>query len=344
MALLAGCLALAAGAAPATAYPAEDSAYLDYAEMVATIDAIAARKPGIARIFSIGRSHEGRELWAARVSDNVRTDEDEPEVVFDGGMHGREHMSTEMAVALFHNLVDGHGSDARITRIVDRTEITIIFNLNPDGSEYDHASGTYLSWRKNRQPTPGSAEIGTDINRNFVYRWGTSPANASPSGLTYRGPAAWSTPEATAFKRYIEGRVTDGEQQVRVHVTFHQHGRIVLYPYGYTSEAIPPDMRAEDHAVLVRMATEMARRSGYAVAQTANFDLNAGNQMDWLYATYRVMTFTFEMGDAFAMPDEAIPTETARNMDAAYYAIEQAGVLPGLGRPARLLPNTAALP
>lgn len=129
-----------------------------------------------------------------------------------------------------------------------------------------------------------------------------------------------------------------------MHVTFHQHGRIVLYPYGYTREAIPPDMRADDHAVLVRMATEMARRSGYAVAQTANFDVNAGNQMDWLYATYRIMTFTFEMGDAFAMPDETIPTETARNMDAASYAIEQASVLPGLGRPAQLLPNTAALP
>ena len=261
-AMLAAWLALAAGAGPASAYPAEDSGYLDYAEMVATIDAIAARKPGIARILSIGRSHEGRELWAAKVSDNVGTDEDEPEVVFDGGMHGREHMSTEMAVALFRNLVDGHGSDARITRIVDRTEITIIFNLNPDGSEHDHASGTYLSWRKNRQPTPGSAEIGTDINRNFSYRWGTSPANASPAGLTYRGPAPWSTPEAAAFKRSIDGRVIAGEQQVRVHVTFHQHGRIVLYPYGYTREAVPPDMRADDHTVLVRMATEMARRSG----------------------------------------------------------------------------------
>ena len=66
--------------------------------------------------------------------------------------------------------------------------------------------------------------------------------------------------------------------------------------------------------------------------------------MDWLYANHRIMTFTFEMGDAFAMPDEAIPTETARNMDAAYYAIEQAGVLPALGRPTPLLPNTAARP
>jgi murein tripeptide amidase MpaA len=260
IALLATAFTLGVAAAPAAAYPPEDSGYLDYAEMVTTINDIAARKPVIARIFSIGRSYEGRELWAAKVSDNVGTDEDEPEVLFDGGMHGREHMSTEMAVALFRNLVEGHGADPRITRMVNRNEITIIFNLNPDGSEYDHASGTILDWRKNRQPTPGSSEIGTDINRNFGYQWGTNPLNASPSAWTYRGPAAWSTPEASAFKRYVDGRVIGGDQQIRVHVTFHQHGRIVLYPYGYTKAAVPD---ADDHAVLVSMATEMARLSGY---------------------------------------------------------------------------------
>jgi putative cell wall-binding protein len=36
------------------------------------------------------------------------------------------------------------------------------------------------------------------------------------------------------------------------------------------------------------------------------------------------MTFTVEMGDTFTMPDESIPTETARNLEAAYFAIEQA--------------------
>jgi len=342
-ALFAATLALSANAAPASAFSPGDAGYLDYAEMVSVIRQTAALKPGIARIFSIGRSHEGRELWAAKVSDHVGVDEGEPEVLFDGGMHGREHMSTEMAVALFRNLVDGHGTNRRITDMVNSTEITIIFNLNPDGSEYDHASGTILSWRKNRQPTPGSGEIGTDINRNFGYRWGTNPLNASPSAWTYRGPAAWSTPEASAFKRYVDGRVIGDEQQVRVHVTFHQHGRIVLYPYGYTREAIPSDMDPDDHAVLKTMATEMSALSGYDVGQSSSGEIHVGNQMDWLYSTYRIMTFTFEMGDAFHMPDEAIRTETGRNMEAAYYAIEQASVLADSDQDPGpiLLPDTA---
>ena len=323
-AAVAAVMALSSTASSAGAYPPADAGYLDYAEMVGQIRAIAGRGPSVARLFSIGRSYEGRELWAAKVSDNVTRDESEPEVLFDGGMHGREHMSTEMAVALFRNLVDGYGTTSSITNLVNRNETTIIFNLNPDGSEYDHSSGSYRLWRKNRQPTPGSPEIGTDINRNFGYRWGTSTLNASPAAETYRGPAPWSTPEATAFKRYVNNRVVGGEQQIRVHVTFHQYGRVMLYPYGYTTTAVPADMHPEDHDVLVAMAAEMAERSRYAAAQSSSGGVNVGNQMDWLYATYRIMTFTFEMGAAFYMGDEAIATETARNLDAAYYAIEQA--------------------
>lgn len=333
-ALMAVGLQLGVVASPAAAYPPQDAAYLDYAEMVAEITAITDRNPGIARAFSIGQSFEGRELWAATVSDNVATDEGEPEVLFDGGIHGREHMSTEMAVFLFRSLVDGYGSDPRVTRIVDSREVTILFNLNPDGSEHDHTASGYLSWRKNRQPTPGSSDIGTDINRNFAYHWGENTLNASAAANTYRGPAPWSTPEATAIRDYVESRVVGGTQQIRVHMTFHQFGRIVLYPFGWTTDPIPADMDAGDHAQLVAMATEMARRSGYAAAQSSSGEIHVGNEVDWMYATHRILSFTLEMGDSFTMPDEAIATETARNLDTALYAMEQAGG-------SALLPNTA---
>ena len=194
------------------------------------------------------------------------------------------------------------------------------------------------SWRKNRQPTPGSTEIGTDINRNFGYHWGENMLNQSPAANTYRGPAAWSTPEAVAIRDHVESRVVGGAQQIRVHVTFHQHGRIVLYPFGWTTEPIPPDMEAADHERLVEMATEMARFSDYAVGQSSSGEIHVGNQVDWMYATHRILSFTIEMGDSFTMPDEAIATETARNLEAALYAIEQAGR--PRGTPA-LLPDVA---
>src|SRR4029453_19539616 len=55
---------------------------------------------------------------------------------------------------------------------VDMHEIWIVFNMNPDGSEFDISGGKFHSWRKNRQPTPGTKYIGTDLNRNYGYRWG----------------------------------------------------------------------------------------------------------------------------------------------------------------------------
>ena len=57
-----------------------------------------------------------------------------------------------------------------------------------------------------------------------------------------------------------------------------------------------------------------------------------------------VLVFTAEIWDvAFHMPDEAIPTETGRNMEAAYYAIEQAAMLEKADddRAPTLLPDTA---
>ncbi len=51
-----------------------------------------------------------------------------------------------------------------------------------------------------------------------------------------------------------------------------------------------------------------------------------------MYGQHRIMSFTFEMGDSFTMPDKAIPTETGRNMEAAHYAMEQARPVPGLRR------------
>lgn len=60
-------------------FPPTDEAYHNYAEMVTDIQQVAAAYPDLVYAFSIGQSYEGRELWAAKISDNVATDEDEPE-------------------------------------------------------------------------------------------------------------------------------------------------------------------------------------------------------------------------------------------------------------------------
>src|SRR5262245_58480118 len=80
-----------AAAPPATAatpeFPPGETGFHTYAEMAAEVAATAAAHPTIVKRFSIGKSYQGRELWAVKVSDNVNIDEREPEVVFDGLHH-----------------------------------------------------------------------------------------------------------------------------------------------------------------------------------------------------------------------------------------------------------------
>ncbi|HEY8059600.1 MAG TPA: M14 family zinc carboxypeptidase, partial [Acidimicrobiales bacterium] len=161
-----------AAAASATEFPKGWEGYHSYTELTSEIAAVAAAHPDIVSVFSIGKSYKGRELWMAKVSDNVNVDEAEPEVMFDGTIHADEHMGVEMTLRIFHWLVDGYGLTPRITNIVDSREVYILFLANPDGAEYDIWGGKYHFWRKNRQPTPGSSAIGTDLNRNYGYKWG----------------------------------------------------------------------------------------------------------------------------------------------------------------------------
>ncbi len=138
------------------------------------------------------------------------TDEDEPEVLFDGLHHADEHMGLEMTLHILHWLTDGYGSSARITSIVNSREIWIVFAMNPDGAQFDIKGGRFHFWRKNRQPTPGSSAIGTDLNRNYDYRWGIGrPDEQEPRGdhvprargrsrRRRRGPCATSSPRASS--------------------------------------------------------------------------------------------------------------------------------------------------
>lgn len=63
-------------------FPPADAAYHNFTEMVAAIDQAAAAYPSIVQKFSIGRSYENRELWAAKISDNVAVDRQAAAVLF----------------------------------------------------------------------------------------------------------------------------------------------------------------------------------------------------------------------------------------------------------------------
>lgn len=321
----------AAGEATATTMPAGYAAYHTYAEMVAKLDAAAAAHPQIVHKFSIGRSHEGRQIWAVKISDNVNVDEDEPEVVFDSLLHARERLTVEMNLYLLDLLTDRYGKGSRVTSIVNSREIFIIPMLNPDGGEYDIASGDFKRWRKNRQPIPGSSSIGVDLNRNFGFKWGCcGGSSGNPSAIDYRGPESWFAPEVRAYRDFIDSRVVGGRQQIRAAVTWHTAGEFVLWPYAYTTKAVPKTMSADDRDALAALGRQIAARNGYRPAQSGDWYISDGDQIDWLYGRHRIFAYTIEMyprsgGSLRWYPDPAlIGRETSRNRDAMLHLLEQA--------------------
>jgi hypothetical protein len=309
-------------------FPPQDSGYHDYDEMMAEINQAIADHPGIIDLFSIGQSYEGRSLWVVKVSDNAALDESEPEVLFEFHLHGREHLTVEQGLYILHLLTDEYGIDSQITSLVNSREVLILFDANPDGGEYDHVTGNYVSWRKNRQPNAGSTYVGTDLNRNWSYQWGCcGGSSGSPSSNTYRGPYPFSAPEADAIRSFVESRVIDGKQQITVHVDFHTYGELILWPYGYTYEDVPPNMTVDDRDVFAAMGQNMASLNGYSAMQGSDAYITDGTIKDWMYGVHRIFSYVFELyprsssQGGFYPGDEVIPTETARNRSAILYLL-----------------------
>ncbi|MBA3308281.1 MAG: zinc carboxypeptidase [Chloroflexi bacterium] len=311
-------------------YPPEDAGYHSYEEMVAEIRQVASDHPDIVRLSSIGETYKGRTIHLLRISDEPDRDEGEPEVLFDALHHAREHLTPEMALSIIHLLTDGYGTDPRITAIVDSRVIWVVPMLNPDGLAYDLRGDPYRGWRKNRQPNAAGESIGTDLNRNYGYRWGGTGASADPASQVYRGAAPWSAPETRAMRDFILSRRIDGRQRIRTLITFHTAGELILYPYGYTYADRPSDMTALDERTLRTLAETMAASNGYVAQQSSDLYLTSGGKLDWTYGRERILGFTFELYpsggsgiDRFYPPDELIVQETQRNHEAVLYLLEQ---------------------
>ncbi|MFF8193853.1 M14 family metallopeptidase [Streptomyces bobili] len=310
-------------------FPSADSRYHNYAEMNAEIDQRIAAYPSIMSKRVIGTSYQGRNIVAIKISDNVGTDEAEPEVLFTHHQHAREHLTVEMALYLIRELGAGYGTDSRVTSMVNNREIWIVPDLNPDGGEYDIATGSYRSWRKNRQPNSGSTAVGTDMNRNWAYRWGCcGGSSGSPSSQTYRGTAAESAPEVKVVANFVRSRVVGGVQQIKAGIDFHTYSQLVLWPFGYTSADTTTGMTADDRNAFATVGRSMAASNGYTPEQASDLYITDGSIDDYLWGTHKIFSYTFEMypgssgGGGFYPPDEVIERETARNKDAVLQLLE----------------------
>ncbi len=108
-------------------------AWPTYEEFVARMQGLADNNPNLVRIFSIGTSVQGRNMWVLKITDHPDIEEDEPEFRYFANMHGDETTGIEMTIRLAELLVSSYGSVPTLTELVDEMEIWLLPIYNPDG-------------------------------------------------------------------------------------------------------------------------------------------------------------------------------------------------------------------
>lgn len=285
---------------------------------------LATAHPGLARVTTIGTSHNGSPIKALKISDNVATDEtDEGDVLFVAAHHAREWISVEMALYLAEQILTQYSTNPQLQADVDNLEIWIIPVVNPDGFAYTWSPTGYRFWRKNRRNN-GDGTFGVDLNRNWGYEWGlSSGSSGTTSDDTYRGPAAFSEPEVSALRTFVNGL-----DNLKTMLTYHSFSELFLRPWGYTTSDAPGEETLRQLAL--RSINVIQAVHGHAYTETIGYTA-AGETTDWFWGEHRISAFTPELRPAsgglegFDPPPTEILPSNEENLPAALALIHDAG-------------------
>lgn len=108
-----------------------------YAELTRILKAYEKEYPNLIRMESIGKSHEGREVWLVTATNfKSGNDADKPAMWVDGNIHATEVTASAAALYLIHALVTGYKKDETVTRALDTRTFYIVPRVNPDGAEW----------------------------------------------------------------------------------------------------------------------------------------------------------------------------------------------------------------
>ena len=291
--------------------------YHTYATLVSDLYALEAS--GIAKVYDIGDSVEGRDILALRISDLPDVDEGEPAVLLMGCHHAREWISVEVPFYIAQHLVDNYATDPQVRDLVDEGEIWILPMLNPDGHQY--SVERFRLWRKNRRDN-GDGSFGVDLNRNYETGWGGAGSGGATDSEIYRGPAPFSEPETQALRDFFLGPTND----FKAVITYHSYGQLILYPWSHTYDKAPDNFMLDLIAREMEIRIEAVHGKDYRAGPSNSLYLASGTAEDWTYDVSGVPSYNIELRSAFALPGFLLPPAQIQptadeNIPAALYLI-----------------------
>ena len=115
---------------------ADTTKYHTYAELSAALKAAATAHPNLATLVSIGKSAEGRDIWAIEIASASGTPVDQrPGLLIAANFEGDHVIGSELAVYLADYLLTSYATDAAVKQRLDNHVFYIVPRVNPDGAE-----------------------------------------------------------------------------------------------------------------------------------------------------------------------------------------------------------------
>jgi murein tripeptide amidase MpaA len=131
--------------------------YYRYDDLTRILRGYAEEHPNLVRIESIGRSHEGRDIWLLTVTRQDTVDTEKPALWIDGNIHASEVSPSSACLYFIEKLVTGYGTDPQITYCLDTRVYYICPRMNPDGAEWALADQPKII-RSSTRPYPYDEE------------------------------------------------------------------------------------------------------------------------------------------------------------------------------------------
>jgi len=254
--------------------------YHNYAGVTAELADYAAAYPDICRLYTLGQSVEGRELWAMLITDDPNTEEDEPEFKYISTMHGDEPLGTEMCLYFIDMLLTTYDSNDRVAELVDNTAIWVVPLMNPDGLE------TNSRYNAN----------GYDLNRTF-------PAYPDDfTGTMFDGEPLGDGGRPVEVRRVMQWTA---DNSFVSSANFHTGALVVNYPYdddgkGSVDSPTPDDLLFEDVSRRYSVHNIPMWNSPYfndGITNGAAWYSISGGMQDWNYRYASCNDVTIELSD-----------------------------------------------
>jgi len=202
---------------------AQSTAYLDFDGLTRELRALT-NGTDRARLRSLGRSHEGRDIWLVEIGNPAGAPLDtRPAVLLVGNLSGDHLLGSALALETVRYLLAG-GSDSAVATVLNTQVVYVVPRLNPDAAEAMFAAVKQDRSRNARafdDDNDGRVDEDPpeDLNGDGLI---TVMRKPDPSGDYLVHPehprlmkkADPSQGESGIFTLYLEGRDTDGDGYV----------------------------------------------------------------------------------------------------------------------------------